>query len=111
MFCHERTAGRDSCWRWPTSNAGQLPAFRDPLEPRIGRRGLGGPGRDLDRRLVVPVRVPEDHPQRDPASGREEQRCQRHVKPEPDHLSPPLRQSRRRYAVGHQRASSVLTRD
>lgn len=62
MFCHQRTAGRDSRWRWPASNAGQLPAFRDRLEPRIGRRGLGGLGRDLDRRLVVPVRVPEDHP-------------------------------------------------
>lgn len=28
MFCHQRTAGRDSCWWWPASNAGQLPAFR-----------------------------------------------------------------------------------
>ena len=43
-----------------------------------------------DRRLRPPVRVPQNHPQRDPAPGREAQRCQRHVKPEPEHLFPPM---------------------
>lgn len=51
MFCHQRTGGRDSRWPWPASHAGQLPAFRDPLEPRIARRGLGGLARDLDSLL------------------------------------------------------------
>jgi len=72
MFCHQPAVGRDSCWRWSASNADQLPGFRVPLEPQIGRRGLHGLGRDLDRRLGVPVRVPENHPHRDPAPGREE---------------------------------------
>jgi hypothetical protein len=42
MFCHQPAVGRDSCWRWPASNADQLPGFRVPLEPQIGRRALHG---------------------------------------------------------------------
>jgi hypothetical protein len=70
---HEHDGERDLPGGGRASDAGQLPAaVRDPLGLQIGSISLDGRSRDPDRRLVAPVGVPEDHPQRDPAPGREE---------------------------------------
>jgi hypothetical protein len=72
-LCHVPTVGQDLPGGGRASNADKLPAaVRDTLELQIGRIGLDGLSRDLDRWLVAPVGVPEDHPQRDPAPGRDE---------------------------------------
>jgi hypothetical protein len=109
MFCHQRTAGRDSCWPWRASNAGQLPAFRDRLEPRIGRRGLGAWAgtwiagswcRSGCLRTIhsgIPLQAAKIVL---PAARLARTRS-----------SVPSCVSRRRCGVGHQRASAVLTRD
>jgi hypothetical protein len=87
-MCHEPTACQDLPGDGRASNADQLPAaVRDKHRLQFGWlstvTGVWGM-----TRLRPPVRVPQNHPQRDPAPCREAQRCQRHVKPEPEHLFP-----------------------